>query len=163
MKYAIISGGDVAPLGGQAVTEIHKLWSWAETEKDGVILFIDEADAFLQKRNDKHGKMSESMRATVNAFLMKTGTESKKIMVVIASNQPEQLDWAVNDRIDASVYFPLPTLDERVRLVNLYYNKHILEGACNPDKDQSFVSKWWNRLFKSQRRLRKLFGKCKEV
>jgi len=153
MKYAIISGGDVAPLGGQAVTEIHKLWSWAETENSGVILFIDEADAFLQKRNDKHGKMSESMRATVNAFLMKTGTESKKIMVVMASNQPEQLDWAINDRIDTSVYFPLPTEDERVRLVNLYYNKHILEGACNPDKDTGFIQKWYARLFKSQRRL----------
>lgn len=69
MDYAIISGGDMAPLGGTAVTEIHKLFSWAETTKKGMILFIDEADAFLQQRSDAHGKMSEDMRACINAFL----------------------------------------------------------------------------------------------
>merc|ERR1739848_195827 len=147
MDYAIISGGDIAPLGGQAVTEIHSLWNWAESRDKGMILFIDEADAFLQKRNDKFGKMSESMRATVNAFLMKTGTESKKVMVVLASNQPEQLDWAINDRIDTPVMFPLPTFDERQRLVNIYYNQNILQGACQP------VGGFLGKIFKKQRNL----------
>lgn len=149
MDYAIISGGDIAPLGGQAVTEIHNLWTWAESRNRGMILFIDEADAFLQKRNDKHGKMSENMRATVNAFLMKSGTESKKVMFVLASNQPEQLDWAINDRIDTSVMFPLPKLTERQRMVDLYYKQNILDGACNPDRSTNMFTK----LFKSTRQL----------
>lgn len=29
-------------------------------------------------------------------------------MLVVASNQPEQFDWAVNDRIDELVEFTLP-------------------------------------------------------
>jgi len=46
----LLKGGDVAPLGRDAVTEIHKVFDWAETSKQGVLLFIDESDAFLRKR-----------------------------------------------------------------------------------------------------------------
>ena len=41
------AGGDVGPLGRDAVTELHKLFDWASTSRRGVLLFIDEADAFL--------------------------------------------------------------------------------------------------------------------
>ena len=30
LDYAIMSGGDVAPLGGAAVTQIHEMFDWAE-------------------------------------------------------------------------------------------------------------------------------------
>ena len=42
-----MTGGDVAPLGSQAVTKIHELFNWAVKSKKGLVLFIDEADAFL--------------------------------------------------------------------------------------------------------------------
>lgn len=71
-------------------------------------------------------------------------------MVVVASNTPgiiiyyfiiyhyfiiiiyiisEQLDFAVNDRIDEMVHFILPGKDERERLVRLYFDRFILEVA----------------------------------
>ena len=40
-----------------------------------------------------------------------------RMMLVLASNQPEQLDWAMNDRLDEMVHFDLPGLEERERLV----------------------------------------------
>merc|ERR1712178_399685 len=131
MKYAIISGGDIAPMGEQGPEAMHKLFDWADNTTGGVILFIDGADAFLQKRNAANSNMSENMRATVNAFLQRTGTPSKNIMVVLASNQPEQLDWAVSDRMDTAVFFPLPTYEERLRLINLLYNSKIIDGIIN--------------------------------
>ena len=33
LDYAIMSGGDVAPLGGAAVTQIHELFDWAERSR----------------------------------------------------------------------------------------------------------------------------------
>lgn len=42
--------------------------------------------------------MSEDTRAALNAFLFRTGEQSRRFMLVVASNQPEQFDWAVNDR-----------------------------------------------------------------
>lgn len=41
-----------------------------------MILFIDEADAFLRKRSTEH--ISEDMRAMLNAFLYRTGEQSRK-------------------------------------------------------------------------------------
>ena len=44
MDYAILTGGDVTPLGRTAVTELHKLFDWATTSRRGLLLFVDEAD-----------------------------------------------------------------------------------------------------------------------
>ncbi|KAI1301422.1 ATPase family AAA domain-containing protein 3-A [Halotydeus destructor] len=128
MDFAILSGGDVAPMGRDGVTAIHKVFQWANTSRRGLLLFLDEADAFLRKRSSEN--MSEDLRATLNAFLYQTGEQSGKFMLVLASNTPEQFDWAVNDRLDEVVEFELPTLEERKRLVNLYFDKFVLEPAA---------------------------------
>lgn len=47
LDYALMTGGDVAPLGSQAVTKIHQLFDWSKKSRKGLLLFIDEADAFL--------------------------------------------------------------------------------------------------------------------
>ncbi|XP_055016747.1 ATPase family AAA domain containing 3 [Boleophthalmus pectinirostris] len=127
MDYAIMTGGDVAPMGRDGVTAMHKVFDWANTSRRGLLLFVDEADAFLRKRSTE--KISEDLRATLNAFLYRTGEQSNKFMLVLASNQPEQFDWAINDRIDEIVNFALPGPDERERLVRLYFDKYVLEPA----------------------------------
>ena len=125
MDYAVLTGGDVAPMGRDGVTAVHKLFDWATTSRKGLILFVDEADAFLRKRSSE--AISEDLRATLNAFLYRTGDQSDKFMMVLASNTPEQLDWAVNDRLDEVVEFALPGLEERERLVRLYFDKYVLQ------------------------------------
>ena len=50
-------------------------------------------------------------------------------MLVLASNQPEQFDWAINDRLDEMVEFDLPTVEERERLVRLYFDQYVLNPA----------------------------------
>uniref|UniRef100_A0A8C7IK79 ATPase family AAA domain containing 3A n=1 Tax=Oncorhynchus kisutch TaxID=8019 RepID=A0A8C7IK79_ONCKI len=115
MDYAIMTGGDVAPMGRDGVTAMHKVFDWASTSQRGLLLFVDEADAFLRKRSTE--TISEDLRSTLNAFLYRTGEQSNKFMLVLASNQPEQFDWAINDRIDEIVNFALPGLEERERLM----------------------------------------------
>lgn len=124
LHYAIMTGGDVAPLGKDAVTEIHKLFDWANTTNKGVLIFVDEADAFLRKRSTE--RISEDMRNALNAFLYRTGEASYKFMIVYASNQPEQFDWAINDRIDDMVEFRLPSFDERLRMISQYMDTYLL-------------------------------------
>ena len=127
MDYAVMTGGDVAPMGRDGVTAVHKLFDWASTSRKGLILFVDEADAFLRKRSSE--TISEDMRSTLNAFLYRTGDQSDKFMLVLASNTPEQLDWAINDRLDEVVEFALPGAEERERLVRLYFDKYVLSAA----------------------------------
>ena len=64
------------------------LFDWSEKTKNGMILFIDEADAFLRKRQGEEG-ISEVLRQTINTFLYRTGSPSYNIVVVLASNIPE--------------------------------------------------------------------------
>jgi len=124
LEFAILTGGDIAPLGRDAVTEIHKLFEWAKTSRKGLLLFVDEADAFLQSRETN--KISEDQRNALNAFLYRTGTESDQFMMVYASNQPSQFDEAVLDRIDEMVEFDLPGEHERRKMVALYIEKYLL-------------------------------------
>ena len=67
MDYAILTGGDIAPMGRDGVTAMHKVFDWASTSRKGLLLFVDEADAFLRKRSSE--TISEDMRSTLNAFL----------------------------------------------------------------------------------------------
>ncbi|XP_067573747.1 ATPase family AAA domain-containing protein 3 isoform X2 [Pseudorca crassidens] len=127
MDYAIMTGGDVAPMGRDGVTAMHKVFDWANTSRRGLLLFVDEADAFLRKRATE--KISEDLRATLNAFLHRTGQHSSKFMLVLATNQPEQLDWAINDRIGEMVGFELPRREARERLVRLYFDEYVLKPA----------------------------------
>lgn len=129
MDYALMSGGDVAPMGRDGVTAIHKLFNWATTSRRGLLLFVDEADAFLRKRASEN--LSEDLRSTLNAFLYRTGEQSNRFMLVLASNTPEQFDWAINDRLDELIAFNLPTLPELERLVRLYFDRLILEPSVS--------------------------------
>ncbi|CAO1406067.1 unnamed protein product [Diamesa serratosioi] len=139
MDYAIMTGGDVLPMGREAVTSIHKVFDWASTSRRGLLLFIDEADAFLRKRSSE--KISEDLRAALNAFLYRTGEQNPRFMLVLASNTPEQFDYAINDRLDEMVEFTLPGLDERERLVRLYFDKFVLQPAAE-GKKRFKVEQW---------------------
>ena len=121
LDYAILTGGDVAPLGRDAVTEIHRLFDWAATSNRGLLLFIDEADAFLRSRREA---TSEDLRNAFNAFLYRTGEPSRDVMLVYASNAAEDFDWAINDRIDEMVRFSLPGTEERARMLRQYLDEY---------------------------------------
>lgn len=125
LDYAMMTGGDVAPLGPQAVTKIHEIFDWAKKSRKGLLLFIDEADAFLCERNSVY--MSEAQRSALNALLFRTGDQSRDIVLVLATNRPGDLDSAVTDRIDEVIEFPLPGEEERFKLLKLYLNKYIME------------------------------------
>ena len=124
LDFAVFTGGDISPLGRDAVTELHKLFDWAKTSRKGLLLFVDEADAFLQSRETN--KISEDQRNALNAFLFRTGTESDQFMMVYASNQPSQFDEAVLDRIDEMVEFGLPGAEERKKMIAQYIDRYLL-------------------------------------
>ena len=133
LDYAIMTGGDVGPLGKDAVDELNKLFKWAEGKKNGMILFIDEADAFL-RQGRASGGMSEDMRNVLSAFLHHTGTESSRIMVVLATNCREVLDRAVLDRMDEQFEFPRPGLEQRKQMLNMFMKQHLVDRmAVDPD------------------------------
>jgi ATPase family AAA domain-containing protein 3A/B len=134
MDYALLSGGDIAPLGEDAVNQLHSLFRWASKSSKGLLVFIDEAEAFLCSRSQLQGDSnSEShVRNALNALLFQTGTPSRNFMMVLATNRPEDLDAAILDRIDISIKVALPGEVERMELVQLYMNLHINSVVQSP-------------------------------
>lgn len=159
MDYAILSGGDVGPMGADAVTELHALFAWANASPRGVLIFIDEAEAFLGRRASRKMHMSEHMRNALNALLYHTGSPSRSFMLVIATNRPEDLDAAVTDRIDDTLHFDLPEAHERVRLLEMYFDEYVgalarMDGGSKAadarrKSDSSFVAEMTARLLGS--------------
>ncbi|KII67792.1 ATPase family AAA domain-containing protein 3-A [Thelohanellus kitauei] len=125
LNYAIMTGGDVLPLRDKAVTQLNKIFDYSDRQK-GFLLFLDEADAFLKKRD--YFEIGEEMRSALNTFLFRTGESSSRMMLILATNKPEQLDSAVTDRIDMMVEFPLPDGHSRKRLFD-YYMKLFLKDV----------------------------------
>lgn len=80
----------VCPCLYLCAVQLHQTFDWAERSRKGLLLFIDEADAFLGRRNDA---MSEGLRGALNALLFRTGDQSRDFMVVLATNRPGQ-PWA---------------------------------------------------------------------
>jgi ATPase family AAA domain-containing protein 3A/B len=150
MDYAILSGGDVAPLGEDAVSQLHALFRWASRSRRGLLVFIDEAEAFLSSRanngsNNAEGASSDAhIRNSLNALLYQTGTPSRSFMMVLATNRPEDLDSAILDRVDVSLHVSLPQEQQRRQLIQLYMNIHLRSPAAV--SLQASRSAWWRRL-----------------
>jgi len=139
MDYAIMSGGDVGPLGEDAVSQLHKLFRWASRSRKGLLVFIDEAEAFLGSRGASTSAAEDGahLRHALNALLYQTGTQSRSFMLVLATNRPEDLDSAVLDRIDVSIKIGLPGPDQCLELVRLYMKEHVVLPAKESERGWS--------------------------
>eukprot|EP00928_Gymnodinium_smaydae_P047009 TRINITY_DN31351_c0_g1_i1.p1 TRINITY_DN31351_c0_g1~~TRINITY_DN31351_c0_g1_i1.p1 ORF type:complete len:578 (+),score=170.32 TRINITY_DN31351_c0_g1_i1:190-1923(+) len=126
LDYAIMSGGDLGPLGKEGPHELHKLFNWASRSKRGMVLFVDEADAFLRRgRSSESGAMSEDARNALSVFLHHTGTENRHVAVILATNVPGMLDRAVIDRIDEAFEFPKPQYPQRLQMLNMFLERYV--------------------------------------
>ena len=97
------------------------------------ILFFDELDALVPKREDS---LSEASSKVVNTLLTELDGLSNRagIYVVGATNRPDMIDPAMlrPGRLGTSVFIDLPNADERVEILRALYHK-ALPGASTED------------------------------
>ncbi len=124
MSYIKMSGGDLAQYikRGEHVTELNKLMdkverSWRPWSTSPWFLFIDEAESMCRHR----WKLpTAELLELQNAFLKRTGTQSKKNMIMLATNRIEDLDEAVLSRMDRKIYIGPPKQTERELILKAY-------------------------------------------
>lgn len=124
LNYIIMSGGDLAQhiKRGEHVTELNKLFDDANNSMGSTVLFIDEAEALCKDR----GKISDNEHMElISAFLSQTGEQSKKIMVILATNRIEDIDPAVLSRMDHKVSIEPPKKAEREKIISLNISKYL--------------------------------------
>lgn len=134
LEWALMTGSSFSKFKeGEGIEALDELFAWAN-RTTGLMIFIDEAEAFLSKREN----MDPQSRGyqILNNFLNYTGTRSNKFMIVFATNHKNSLDSAMYRRIDDLVEIPLPELPERIALLNLYKNLILLDPK---DNDKEFI------------------------
>ena len=84
------------------------------------IIFIDEIDVFLQMRSDRDHEVTAMMKATfMSLWDGLVSANNSQIMVMGATNRPQQIDQAILRRMPIRLNVPLPNATQRQRILNL--------------------------------------------
>jgi chromosomal replication initiation ATPase DnaA len=119
LNYVMMSGGDLAQYikRGEHVTELNHLFEKIKNSSVPTILFIDEVESLGKKRSQLS---NQELLELQNAFLNQTGTQSKKLMIIAATNRPEDLDDAVLSRFDRKMEIAPPAYEQRIAMIRNY-------------------------------------------
>ena len=129
LEWAYMSGSSFAKFkDGEGIEALDELFAWANRSK-GLMLFIDEAEAFLVQR--EHMDLNSNAYQLLTNFLNHTGERSNKFMLVFATNHKHMIDSAMHRRIDDLIEMPLPKAPERFRVLALYRNKILFDLRQN--------------------------------
>jgi AAA+ superfamily predicted ATPase len=121
MHYAIINAANISQFSDKdAVLALNAIFDWAEQSQ--TVLFFDEVDAMAASRL---GNVSEQHRKVLNTLLARTGTETKKFLMIGATNEPGLLDAAYMSRMDERIEFGLPDKSTRIELMKQYFKTYI--------------------------------------
>ncbi|MFK7827068.1 MAG: AAA family ATPase [Oligoflexales bacterium] len=108
----------------EALKELDNIFIWANKIKGGAIVFVDEADSFLARREGKNLKNDK----LVNMFLSHVETATHdKLMFVFATNHLDRIDSAIRSRISHLVKFDLPNKEGRFMQLKINMKNHIFE------------------------------------
>lgn len=101
------------------IEKAKKLQAQSGKSKGAVILFVDEADALAQSR--ENNQMHHEDKAGVNAFIRgidSLGNGKLPAAVIMCTNRPGSLDPAIKRRAADIFYFKRPNEDERYSVLS---------------------------------------------
>lgn len=116
---------------GDGARQIHELFKIAKKTAPSLI-FIDEIDAIALHRRFQslRGDVSE----VVNALLTEMDgiSENKGVVTIAATNNPEQLDYAIRSRFEEEIEFVLPNEKEREEIIKINIISMPLKTKLSP-------------------------------
>lgn len=157
VPFAIMSGADIAPLDHLGPSELRNVLSWANRQRKGGIIIMDEAESALGKRmrRQKTSKVDSSdgqslapARDALNVFLSMTGESGGNIMIILTTSNPSALDEAVLDRCDEMIICKEPGTRERFGILGKELNKRFNTERNTSQENDSIFSKFFLRKIK---------------
>ena len=125
---------------GVGAARVRDLFDTARQNKPSIV-FVDEIDAIGRKRGAGLGGGHDEREQTLNQLLSEMdGFEAAEgIVVLAATNRPDILDPALlrAGRFDRQVVIPLPTLDERLAVLQV----HSRDKKTGPDVDLATLAR----------------------
>lgn len=119
--FIAVTGSNILSMWvGESEQNVKGLFEKARKQQPSVI-FIDEVDSLLSKRNGARADSSHDRRVT-NEFLafidgIQMGQDGSRVVVIAATNNPWDLDEAALSRFSRRIYVPLPDKFTRAELI----------------------------------------------
>lgn len=124
---------------GEGEKMVRALFTVARCQQPAVI-FIDEIDSLLSQRGDGE---HESSRRIKTEFLVQldgaTTSSEDRILVVGATNRPQEIDEAARRRLVKRLYIPLPEASARKQIVTRLMSKE--HCSLNEEEIELIVNK----------------------
>ncbi|XP_067645681.1 fidgetin-like protein 1 [Eurosta solidaginis] len=102
---------------GESEKMVRALFAVAAVYQPSVV-FIDEVDSLLSKRSESE---HDSSRKLKNEFLVQLDgaatSEEDRVLIVGATNRPQELDDAARRRFARRLYIPLPEMEARIQIL----------------------------------------------
>ncbi|RYH12580.1 ATP-binding protein [archaeon] len=103
---------------GEGEKTVKTLFAVAAYRQPSVI-FIDEIDSLLCQRSSEENEATRRMKTEFMVQLDGASTDlSARVVIIGATNRPEELDEAVRRRFVKRIYIPLPDDESRRDLLN---------------------------------------------
>ncbi|KAG5339997.1 FIGL1 protein, partial [Acromyrmex charruanus] len=103
---------------GDGEKMVRALFAVAKVHQPSVV-FIDEIDSLLTQRSKTEHESSRRLKTEFLVQLDGAATsEEDRILIVGATNRPQELDEAARRRLVKRLYVPLPELEARKQIIN---------------------------------------------
>lgn len=103
---------------GEAEQLVRCLFAVAAVKQPSVI-FVDEIDSVLSMRGDGENDAERRLKTEFLVQMDGVGTKSSdRVLLIGATNRPDELDEAARRRLEKRLYIPLPNAAARRELVN---------------------------------------------
>lgn len=118
---------------GEGEKTVRTLFAVAAYRQPSVV-FLDEVDSLLCQRSSEENEASRRMKTEFMVQLDGAGTDQvARVVIVGATNRPEELDEAVRRRFIKRIYIPLPDATSRESLLRMLLRDvrhHLSEEDC---------------------------------
>ncbi|KAH6823779.1 P-loop containing nucleoside triphosphate hydrolases superfamily protein [Perilla frutescens var. hirtella] len=120
---------------GEGEKLVRALFGVASCRQPAVI-FVDEIDSLLSQRKSE-GEHESSRRLKTQFLIEMEGFDSgsEQILLIGATNRPQELDEAARRRLTKRLYIPLPTSEARAWIIKNLLEKDGLFNLSNEDID----------------------------
>jgi len=108
---------------GESEKLVRTLFALASFYQPSVV-FIDEIDSILTARSENECEASRRLKTEFLVQLDGAGTnQDDRILIIGATNRPQEIDDAFIRRLAKRLYIPLPNFNSRMQLIKSVINK----------------------------------------
>lgn len=126
---------------GESEKLVRTLFALASFYQPSVV-FIDEIDSILTARTENECEASRRLKTEFLIQLDGAGTNQQdRILIIGATNRPQEIDDAFIRRLAKRLYIPLPNATSRTQLIKNIVEKEKSQYEINEDSINSIVSK----------------------